>query len=220
VDPERSADSAVRRARITLRRYATSLQIDRLGTATFRCRRCNLPTGCICDEGPDRPKWDEREYVLACIEAFRRRMRAVFGEAVALAVVIEHHADDTLHVHFGFGHFLDKRKVAACWEHGFVDLRRIESKDGRHMGKRERARRCAAYLTKYVTKEHHRPGVKSYSTTRGLVPAPRRERFMTRNEAVLWLCRENGGLWESEWHSESMETWDAPPVWLLFWGDS
>ncbi len=218
-DPERAADSAVRRARITLRRYATSLQIDRLGTATFRCRRCDLPTGCVCPEGPDRPKWEDRDYVLACIEGFRRKVRAVFGEAVALAIVIEHHDDGHLHVHFGFGQFLDKSKLRTCWDHGFVDLRRIKTKDGRHIGKRERARRCAAYLTKYVTKEHHVAGVKSYSTTRGLVPAPRRERFMTRNEAVLWLCRENGGVWESEWSSADMETWEAPPVWLLFWGD-
>jgi hypothetical protein len=207
----------VRRARITLRRYATSLQIDRLGTLTFRCRRCNDPAGCTCAEGPDRPKWDERDYVLACIEAFRRRARAEFGP-IPLLVVIEHHKDGCLHVHFAFGQYLDKHKLRACWPHGFVDLRRKEMKRG--VGRRERARRCAAYLAKYVTKEHHEVGVKSYSTTRGLVPAPRRERFMTRDEAVQWLVRVNGGLWESSWSSEEMESWEAPPVWLLFWGDS
>jgi hypothetical protein len=206
----------VRRARITLRRYATSLQIDRLGTLTFRCRRCNDPEGCTCSEGPDRPKWDERAYVLACIEAFRRRARAEFGP-IPLLVVIEHHKDGCLHVHFAFGQFLDKRRLRGCWPHGFVDLRRKEMKRG--VGRRERARRCASYLAKYVTKEHHVPGVKSYSTTRGLVSAPRRERFMTRDEAVQWLMREQGGLWESAWCSEEMETWEAPPVWLLFWGD-
>jgi hypothetical protein len=217
-DPERSAESSVRRARITLRRYCTALGIDRLGTLTFRCRRCN-GAPCICAAGPLRPRWEDREQVLSDIEAFRRAMRLRVGR-VPLVIVIEHHLDGHLHVHFGFNRFLQKDELRACWPHGFVKMTRRKASRGRPIGRRERARRCAAYLTKYVTKEHIAgSGRKSYSTTRGLVPKPQRLRFMRRSEAMGWLLDAEGRLPASTWSSADVEGWEAPPCWLMFWDE-
>lgn len=209
----------MRRARINARRYCTSLGLDRLVTLTFRCRRCDQPTGCVCPEGPDRPRHDEFDFVVACIESFRRRVRSKLGR-VPLLIVVEHHKDGCLHVHFVFDRWLDQDVIAQCWGWGFVKLKRKRHKGfGERVGKREKARRCAAYVTKYITKEHHEPGRKSYSTTRGLVPAPVRQRFMTREEALGWLSIVTGEQPGYVWSSEDVEGWEAPPVWLLFYGD-
>jgi hypothetical protein len=145
-------------------------------------------------------------------------MREAYG-SLPLVVVLEHHADGHLHVHFGFARFLNVDHVRASWPHGFVELRRLKVKSGHRVGAREKARKCAAYLAKYISKEHHDPSAKSYSTTRGLVPAPRRDRYMTKGEALSALIRANGGLWASSWSSESVEGWEAPPVLILFWDD-
>jgi hypothetical protein len=87
------------------------------------------------------------------------------------------------------------------------------------VGKREKARRCAAYVAKYISKDHHEAGRKSYSTTRGLVAQPHRQRFMTRDEALQWLGEQAGAPLVHVWSSEEVEGWEAPPVWLLFYGD-
>jgi hypothetical protein len=171
-------------------------------------------------EGADRPKHDELDYVLACIARFRRRMREEYGPT-PLAIVVEHHQDGTLHVHAGYARFLDEAKVRSCWPHGFISLRKRRVKNGQHMGQRERARRCAAYLSKYLGKEAgHGTGRKSYSTTRGLVPEPRRTRLMTQPEALRWLELQTGQRPERVWSSEDVEGWEAPPVLILFYGDA
>jgi len=220
LDPDRSARESTRRARTSLRRYCASLGIDKLGTLTFRCRRCRRPEGCVCAEGPDRPRHDERDYVLGCIEAFRRAVMARFGR-IPLVVVIEEHDDGHLHVHFGFSKYLDKYALRKCWPHGFVDLRRLRVKGTRaKRSHREHARACASYLAKYVTKDPSRSkGDKGYSTTRGLVAPPRRSRFMTKEECERWLLLQTGSLPEYVWSSDEMPEWEAPPVLLLFYGD-
>jgi hypothetical protein len=219
MDAERSAEESTARARRMLRRYCTSLGIDRLGTLTFRCRRCDLASGCVCSEGPDRPRHDELDFVLVCIDLFRRSVMAEHG-ATPMVVVVEHHLDGHLHVHFGFARFFDKRRFGAHWPHGFIDLRRLKSKAAGGGGRRQarvEARKVAAYLAKYVTKERHDRHRKSYSTTRGLAPAPRRSRFMREHEAHEWLAGMTGEVPASTWSSESMEDWAGPPVRLLFY---
>jgi hypothetical protein len=216
-DPERSAEESKRRARTRLRRYCVSLGIDRLATLTFRCRRCD-EAPCCCSEGPDRPKHDELAFVDGCIEAFRRAVRLEFGD-VAMVVVVEHHEDGHLHVHVGIGQFLDKYRFRTCWPHGYIDLRRLKAKA---LGKREtaraQARKTAAYLAKYVTKERHDPFRKAYSTTKGLIAPPRRARFMTEAQCERWLLVVLGGEVPSyRWSSDEMESWDAPPCRLLFY---
>jgi hypothetical protein len=218
-DPERSAESSAQRARTTLRRWCTSLGVDRLGTLTFRCRRCKVPTGCVCPQGPARPTWDEYDEVLTCIEAFRRAMRKRYG-VVPLALVVEVHADGHLHVHFGVNRFINQAQLAACWPHGFVKMTRANRPKGQHIGRREQARRCASYLAKYIGKGFEGgTGRKSYSTTRGLVPKPQRMRFMRRSEAMGWLLDVNGRGPASVWSSADVEGWEAPPCWLMFWDD-
>jgi hypothetical protein len=219
VDPERSAEESTARARRNLRRYCTSLGVDRLATLTFRCRRCQIPTGCECVEGPDRPKHDELDYVLHLIDLFRRAVMADYGPT-PLVVVVEHHDDGHLHVHVGFGRFFDKHRFRALWPHGFVDLRRLKSKGIGPGGRRQarvEARKVASYLAKYVTKERHDRHRKSYSTTRGLVPGPRRARFMREVEAERWLADTTGEMPSHTWSSATMEDWSAPPVRLLFY---
>jgi hypothetical protein len=147
-------------------------------------------------------------------------MREVYGPT-PFVVVLEHHIDGHLHVHFGYARFLNVDHVRACWPHGFVELRRLKVKSRQRMGARESARRCAIYLAKYISKEHHDPSAKSYSTTRGLVPPPRRERYMTRDDALKALILANRGrLWASSWSSEDVDDWEAPPVLILFWDDA
>jgi hypothetical protein len=172
----------------------------------------------VCAEGPDRPKHDELAYVDECIEAFRRAVRAEFGE-VALVVVVEHHQDGHLHVHVGIGQFLDKYRFRTCWPHGYIDLRRLKAKaTGKRETARAQARKTAAYLAKYVTKERHDPFRKAYTTTKGLVAPPRRARFMTEEACERWLLELLGGEVPSyRWSSESMDSWEAPPARLLFY---
>lgn len=221
-DPERAAVESARRARRELRRWCIANGVDRLGTLTFRCRRCDRPEGCVCAEGPDRPRVEDLDWVLDQVAKFRRRMRdAAGGRDVALVVVVEEHEDGHLHVHFGFNRKLDRHLVRRCWGLGFVDLRRLKSKHGERLGRREQGRRVAMYLAKYVTKQGGQgAGRKRYSTTRGMTVRVTRSRFMSRQEALVWLELQMGGdLPDHIWESSMVEGWDGPPVMLLFYGD-
>ncbi len=193
-----------------------------MGTLTYGCRRCHQ-VPCRCPEGPDRPTDVDLDQVVADIAAFRRRVRARWSENPPMAIVVEHHKDGHLHVHFAFGRFLDKRELGACWPHGWVDLRKFRAKGIRTMGARERARSVAGYLTAYLKKdftEGHQFQRHRYSTTRGITAPPRRFRAHRRSAGLAWLSMRTGGAAPvASWDSSTCDHWDAPPVLLIFYGD-
>ena len=223
--PDRCAAESERRARNNLRRFCVAARINRLGTFTYRCRRCNDPAGCHCPQGPDRPHVDELETVRADIARLRRALNAHWDAAglsrVPFCTVIEAHKDGSLHVHAGFPQYLDQELIGRIWGHGFVKLTAGRLKDGEKLSARERSRRTAGYLAKYLGKDLglHGPGRKRYSVTPRIIGKPRRARFLTLDAAQRWLRQQTGQLPERVWDSADQPGWDAPPVLLLFYGD-
>lgn len=221
LDPERAQQEAARRAATALRRFNAHNGCDRMGSLTYRCRRCSSAP-CSCTEAPDRPTDGDLDQVWSDVEDFRRRLYAACGGKVALSMVIEHHKDGSLHVHYATNRFVKKEVLARCWRHGFIDIRkfRVKGIQAAHVGQRERARIVAAYMSSYMKKdftEGHQFARHRYSTTRGLSPVPRQIRAHTRTAALAWWVLVMGEPPARAWSSDDAEQWDRPPVNIGYW---
>jgi hypothetical protein len=227
LDPDRAMQEASRRAAAMIRRWCVANEASRLGTLTYRCRRCNRPDGCICAEGSDRPTLNDWDQVVEDIARFRRAVRERIGRDVPILTVIEPHKDGSLHVHFCFNRYLRKDVLRGCWPHGFVDLRLLRAKvdavaAATSTGRRQRCRIVAFYLSSYLKKsfhESHQMERKRYSTTRGFAPCSRSARALRRPAAVALASLTFSGplRW---WSSDDLPKWDHPPVMVGYLDDS
>lgn len=200
---ERAKTEAERRARTTLRRYCVANKLDRLVTLTYR-------PDTLPDDWSDC--WKD-------IERFRRRLFKVLGESVALACVIERGSQsDRLHVHCAVGQYIQKSDLEQAWGLGFVDIRKVKVSG---VGKRERGRRAAAYLSKYLGKgsaDRDFNG-KRYSVTRHFQARKVRTRVLGPTDGLEALLELLGGFVVSSWSSIGVEGWEGPPVYVFQMSD-
>ena len=125
---------SARRARTKVRRYCVRNGCDRLGTLTYAPE--HLPES-----------WQD---VWKDIERFRRRLSKALGVAPAMVATIERgEQNGRLHVHVALDRFIPEHVVQEAWGLGYVSLRKLKVAG---KGRRERCRRAAAYISKYVTK--------------------------------------------------------------------
>lgn len=208
----RAATEAARRARSKVRRYAVRNGCDRLVTLTYS------------DEYlPDtwQAVWDD-------IERFRRRLTKALGVAPAMVATIERgELNGRLHVHIALDRFVPESVLAEAWGRGFVSVRKIKV-SGR--GKRERCRRAAAYISKYVTKAYENGdgdgdgegrafNGRRYSVTKGYAPTQRSWAVSTRFEGLEVLRALCGGEVVWSWSSASAPEWRGPPIDVVHFGD-
>jgi len=120
-----------------------------------------------------------------------------------------------LHVHFAVGRYVDKGLIANAWDHGFVEIRRLND-DLKYASSLARARVAAAYLGKYVSKAFNRSSrLHRYEVAQGF--QPRRLRFVAETiEIAVQFCVElRGGAIPRFSLSDEWEGWQGPPtVWM------
>jgi hypothetical protein len=191
-DQERSR----RRARGRLRRYAVANRCTRLWTFTYR---------------PPQPV--ERSRVVEDWHAFGRALRAA-GIGVPWVRVIERHQSGALHLHAGFGGFVDVRQVEALWPHGFVHAVKMRTR----RGGREDARVAAVYLAKYAGKASVAfAGQHSYEVAQGFALVELAIDHPSLDSILAALARRMNGPASYEWDSGSSADWRGPPTVYLSW---
>lgn len=201
-NPARSRAESARRAASNVRRYCAANGLDRFGTLTYRGMGQHDPVALRRD-----------------VAAFFRRLRkALGGRAFPYLWVAEwHKSGHGLHVHFAVGSYIDRAVIEAAWGHGFVHIKRIG--DLPHgLGRWERSRVAARYLSKYVAKSFDGPriaGLHRYEIAQGFLPAVVSFRASSRDELEEIACAHMGGAPDFRWSSDELEGWAAPPA--LWW---
>ena len=157
------------------------------------------------------------------VNEFVQRWRHAFNdEAFPYAYVLELHPQGHgLHVHFATRPgFVSWSQIGALWGHGFVQY--SDNKRYAGEGGRERSRRLANYLCKYLDKSvgdnDRDEGEHRYEVGQGFDPVKVRRDFKTEKEARDWLAAYVGEKFEEVWCSDDREEWDGRPTWLFFSG--
>lgn len=198
VDHERAEREATRRAATKVRRLCAANGLDRLWTLTYAVE----PTG--------------EAQVLEDMARFNRRMKATYPKWRYLYVIERGSRNGRLHVHFATNAFVPKATVAARWNHGFVDCRRITT------GRNGDARGAARYLAKYVTKSTGDGGRdmfrRRYVPGLGLVLQAINIRIAdyVRAEAAVSLIM-GAGAPSYVWRSTEAPDWRGPPCTVAWW---
>lgn len=188
-----------------MRRYCVSNRLDRLGTLTYAPE--HLPESWVdC--------WED-------IEDLRRKLYAELGERLPLVFTIERGDGGRLHVHFAFGRYLPEDLVRRLWGRGFVSLRKLNVQG---TGKRERCRRAAAYVSKYVTKSDNSEAGRDfngrrYSTSHGFGCVRRSTAVGSFAEGIALAHEWVGGAVVWSWSSADDPDWLGPPVTCMHFGD-
>jgi hypothetical protein len=205
------------RARVAVRRYCVQNQLDRLVTLTYADRQL-----------------DPLEVVEDC-ERFFRRLRRFMGLAPGesfpyVAVRELHPGGHGYHVHIAVGRFIPQPLLERAWGHGFADIRKIRVRSGvpgcPPLGKRERARRVAGYLQKYLGKTFEGEagmdvpsGCHRYQSARGF--QARRVQCLRVGLWAAWAAAaaEFGGELPAVVFSsdEYGDRWPGPPMRVAFW---
>lgn len=192
---------ADQRAVRELRRYIVKNVLTRMWTLTY------------VEVVTDRAK------VIRDVNDFLQRLRALVGEDIPSAYVIEPY-DHGLHVHLALeNRFIDWHEFGQTWGHGHVQfsdgMRSVRAQNG----KRAQSRMLALYLCKYMSKawaDGHDSGDHRYEPAQGFRVQLSRRVFKTRAEARAWLC-DRLGTPATEWWSGDSEAWEGPPVWAYSW---
>jgi hypothetical protein len=185
-----------RRARGRLRRYAVANRCTRLWTFTYR---------------PPQPF--ERSRVVEDWHAFARALRAA-GIEVPWVRVIERHQSGALHLHAGFGGFVDIRQVEVLWPHGYVHAKKMRTR----RGGREDGRAAAVYLAKYAGKASVAfAGQHSYEVAQGFPVVELAIEHPSLDPILHALARRMNGPAAYEWDSGSSSEWRGPPTVYLAW---
>lgn len=192
---------AARRARGRVRRFCVANRCAYLWTLTF------------ADQTDDRP------HVARCVEAFIRRLRQHQRRAIPYVWVIEEHKSGKLHVHLALSIYVEQRRLAEWWSHGFVFVTgsKSERSRGRHLG----AAGVARYVAKYVSKDvAGGDGRQSYRVAERFQPAEERSGAWSLEDALLRAIFAMGGerpvyVWSSADHDDDDDR--APPCWWATW---
>lgn len=197
-DPERSEYEAARRAKTRVRRLCVANGLDRLWTLTYAVEPADTAQ------------------VVRDVADCMRRLRNRFRRWRYLYVIEYGEKSGRLHVHFATNCFVPKQAVAACWSHGFVDVRRLNA------GRGGDPRAAARYLSKYVAKAHD-SGRRQRSRRRfvpghGLRLDAVRSQHHDYYEAERALAVMLGGAPPNHvWTSRESESWRGPPCTVAFW---
>lgn len=202
-DPERSQEEAARRARGKVRRYCAANRLNRLGTLTY------------AGEGLHDPV-----VLRAHVRRFFRALRTDIGEALPYVWVPEwHKSGHGLHVHFGVGRYVPRKRIEARWPHGFVHIKLLgDLPTG--SGTLQEARAAAGYLGKYVGKSFGDGGggLHRYEVAQRFQPRAVRITADTEEEALNQASRLMRGPPSHVWSSRSVDGWSAPPAVWAAWG--
>lgn len=206
--PVRGAESnrerASRRARTRLRRYAVGNRLRYLWVLTFAPRASD-----------GLQEYDLSRVKRLVAEWVKRGLRAELGYAGAYVVGFERHKSGAWHVNVLVGEFLAHDGIESSWGRGNVWVSKFEGRLGESM--RDAARRAAAYVAKYVTKEFADlpPGVHRYELAQG---------FQLREVRVFalsasGLLEECGGEVVYRFDAPAADSGRGPPiVWAAFSG--
>lgn len=193
---------AGRRARAQLRRYCAANQINRLTTLTYAPPFCTDPNQLRVDLG-----------------RFFRKLKRELGDKFPYVWVPELHSDGhRFHAHVGLNRYVDKELIAACWPHGFVDVRRIRVRKG--SGELAKCRQAASYLSKYVAKTFTatRPvGFHRYEVAQGFKPVEDILVLASIADALDWATEYHGGTSPVfVFDSDTIADWTGPSCRVLF----
>jgi hypothetical protein len=153
----------------------------------------------------------------AHVALFFKHMRSSVGRALPYAWVAEwHKSGHGLHVHFAVGEFVPRPTIEAPGGRGFVHIKRLGKVEGGGFAK---ARRAAAYLSKYVGKsfdEDRVAGLHRYEVAQGFQPSFVRVWGATAAEVVERACDLfDGQRLETVWSSRHERVWlGLPAVWV------
>jgi hypothetical protein len=217
-DPERARWEAGRRARMKMRLYCVSNQLNRLGTLTY------------AGEGlhdPDELRSDVAE--------FFKRLRAGIkvkylptkhgigpGDPFPYVWVPQWHpGGHGLHAHFAVGRYIPRGVIEAAWPHGFINIKLL-SDLSTGSGVLEEARLAARYMAGYIGSqlddERRRLGLHRYEVAQGFQPVEVKLHGRTADEVIERASQQLGAQPKRVWHSDSSkEAWHGPPACWAQW---
>jgi hypothetical protein len=204
-DGERSAQEAARRARSKLRRYCASNRLNRFATLTY------AGAGCF-----------DRQQLRSDVAGFFRGLRRELGgEPLAYAWTSEWHpGGHGLHVHFAVSRYVRQRLIRDVWGRGITHIKLIGDLPV-GSGALEEARRAAAYLAKYVSKniaDERIPKLHRYEVAQGFQPRKVPLAAESDEAVIAQACEQMGGELPSRvWRSSEQEGWRAPPAYWCAW---
>lgn len=198
-DPERCQREAVRRARVTMRRYCCEHRLRYMWTLTY----------ADGEKDAGRVRRDV-ERLVKKIASDRR------GRRFPYIFVLEHHKDgQRFHVHMAVPFFFKQKKLEKAWGKGWVFCTDMKSKGECSFAG---ARRAANYLTKYIAKtfEHSEFGRHRYERAQGFEPERRTISRHDMDDGQSYAEEAFGMRPAFVWSSAEVEVWDGPPTRALF----
>lgn len=206
-DSPRALEEAARRARRTLRRYAASNRLNRLGTLTYGAPRCSDPAQVRQHAGM----------------FFRSLRSALGGKPFPYIWVPELHKDgEHFHLHFAVGRYVPVGVIRAAWGRGHVHIKLLGNLPV-GSGTVDEARLAARYLSKYVSKSllesgKRLEGMHRYDLAQGFHPKPHRLYGGRTSDVVLSAASGlMGGDPVARWSSEESQGWAGPPALWAQW---
>jgi hypothetical protein len=203
-DVERSQQEAARRARAKLRRYCAANRLNRFATLTYAGSGCFDPRQLRADVG----------------EFFRGLRRELGGVPLAYAWASElHPGGHGLHVHFAVGRYVGQRLIRDVWGRGLVHIKLIGDLPV-GSGALEEARRAAAYLAKYVSKniaDERVPRLHRYEVAQGFQPDAIAFAGESEQAVIAQACERMGDPPVRCWRSAEQGGWRAAPAYWYAW---
>lgn len=167
---------------------------------------------------------DSRQGVWEHTERFRRELARLMGRRVPIIMCIERGSQrGRLHVQFAAGEYIPHQLLRRAWKVGHVSIERKFPPAWKHLGKRERCRRAAGYVAKYIGKEmdtdERQFNGRRYSTTVGFAGTRRSFAIGSVGAGVQAAHELCGGPLVEVWSSDTIEDWCGPPVVVVRFGD-
>jgi hypothetical protein len=142
------------------------------------------------------------------------------GEALPYAWVSEWHPrGHGLHVHFTVGRYVGQRLIRDVWGRGLVHIKLIGDLPV-GSGALEEARRAAAYLAKYVSKnigDERVPRLHRYEVAQGFQPEVVVFAGASEQAVVAQASERMEDAPVRGWRSAEQESWRAAPAYWYAW---